>query len=236
MDDKEVKKSLSVLGSDDAINDIEEIRNSVRKSTPSIGLIYDKGVVLVSKSWKTENRLLDKEEIPITRQITENVAATFAGRTADGRQIISKLRESIVDDYKEFGQVTDMDYHIEKISNEIVNVNRDVITRPYGVELLVGGVDQRSEPKLYNIEPDGTVLSWYAYAVGRGHLRKQDYLEEEYEKGLTLDETMDLVGNCFQMKDNEKAEDFDGCYVDRDGYTKMSSEYLAKYLIGGDKQ
>lgn len=235
MDEKDVRKSLSILGIDGKIPNIEEIRNSIQESMPSVGLTYNEGVVLVSKSWETDSSLVNKEEIPITRQITENTAATFTGRTSDGRQIINKLRESMVNDYKEFGQVTDIDYHVREISKDIFNINNDIITRPYGVEVLVGGVDQRSEPKLYNIKPDGTVLSWYAYAVGKGHLDKRSYLKKEYEKNLTLDETMELVAKCFEMEDNQKAEDFDGCYVDGDGYTKMTSEYLAEYLNVGDK-
>lgn len=44
---------------------------------------------------------------------------------------------------------------------------RKPMSRPYGVALLIGGVDEHG-PQLYQTDPSGTYCEWQADAIGSG--------------------------------------------------------------------
>ena len=44
---------------------------------------------------------------------------------------------------------------------------RKPMSRPYGVALLIGGVDENG-PQLYSTDPSGTYRQWKANAIGSG--------------------------------------------------------------------
>ena len=58
--------------------------------------------------------------------------------------------------------------------------------RPFGVALLVGGVDD-GEPRLFETDPSGTPYEWRATAIGGGRDEIQGYLEDNYEAEMDLD-------------------------------------------------
>jgi len=57
--------------------------------------------------------------------------------------------------------------------------------RPYGVGLLVGGVDEDG-PKLFETEPSGTLIEWHAQSIGRGAEKARKVLEKDFKPGMEL--------------------------------------------------
>ncbi len=57
----------------------------------------------------------------------------------------------------------------------------DVQSRPFGVALLVAGVDEKG-PVLYHTDPSGTFTRYEAKAIGAGSEGAQTYLQEHYNK------------------------------------------------------
>ncbi|CAG8444637.1 4850_t:CDS:2 [Funneliformis mosseae] len=54
-------------------------------------------------------------------------------------------------------------------------------SRPFGVALLIGGVDEKG-PQLYHADPSGTFMQYDAKAIGSGSEGAQTELQEEYHK------------------------------------------------------
>lgn len=110
--------------------------------------------------------------------------------------------------------------------------------RPFGVALLVAGVDaERSKPKgkrdddavgnptieqsssrLYRVEPSGRYSAWKAAAVGKGSGDAEDLLQEHFEEGMDRDAALELAlsvvlrctPNCTTREDVEIAIVTDG--------------------------
>jgi 20S proteasome subunit alpha 5 len=59
--------------------------------------------------------------------------------------------------------------------------NERVMSRPFGVALLVAGVDEDG-PQLYHAEPSGTFYRYDAKAIGSGSEGAQAELQNEYFK------------------------------------------------------
>ncbi|TNV81252.1 hypothetical protein FGO68_gene16946 [Halteria grandinella] len=69
---------------------------------------------------------------------------------------------------------------------------RKPMARPYGVALLIAGVDERG-PQLYQTDPSGTFLQWQARAIGSGGETAMTHIKEQYHSNMTLAEAEKLV-------------------------------------------
>ena len=84
---------------------------------------------------------------------------------------------------------------VETISKELCDLMQ-VYTqyggiRPFGVSLLVAGVD--SEPRLYEAEPSGALTGYLADAIGSGKKEVEEFFEKEYKPTLTQEEAIALA-------------------------------------------
>lgn len=201
MNRDKIEKAISILGANDDLHTIEQARNSVAKSNPVIGVKYEDGVVLVSKNWDEKDTLVDKDKHQKVELLTDGVIATFAGKQSDGRELIGEIRDSMMEDYERFEQATDIDHHIHEVAEKMKELNMEIISRPFGVELLIGGVDQRGVPVMYQVEPDGTVLPKKAHVAGRGQREMMEYLREEYKEGMGRDSAIRLAIDCLEKVD-----------------------------------
>ena len=69
---------------------------------------------------------------------------------------------------------------------------RKPMARPYGVALLLGGVDERG-PQLYATDPSGTYTEWQANAIGAGQETAMTTLKEQYHSTMSLEEAEKMI-------------------------------------------
>merc|ERR1711937_459927 len=60
------------------------------------------------------------------------------------------------------------------------------MSRPFGVALLVAGVDPNDGPTLWNTEPSGTYTKYLACAIGSAQEGATNLLQEQYNKDMSL--------------------------------------------------
>jgi 20S proteasome subunit alpha 5 len=82
----------------------------------------------------------------------------------------------------------------------------DVPSRPFGVALILGGVDEEG-PQLYHVGPSGSYTQWDAKAIGSGEEGAQSALLEEYKKGMPLDEAIRLAMKVLKQVMEEKMDE-----------------------------
>jgi hypothetical protein len=73
------------------------------------------------------------------------------------------------------------------------DVLASVQSRPFGVALLVGGVDNGKNYVLYHADPSGTYVRYEAKAIGSGSEGAQSLLQEKYSKDLSLQDALTLA-------------------------------------------
>ena len=69
---------------------------------------------------------------------------------------------------------------------------RKPMSRPYGVALLIGGVDEHG-PCLYQTDPSGTYCEWSADAIGSGQETSLQQLKEQYHSTMSVVEAEKMV-------------------------------------------
>jgi 20S proteasome subunit alpha 5 len=61
------------------------------------------------------------------------------------------------------------------------NTKKKPMSRPYGVALLIAGVDENG-PSLYQTDPSGTMIEYQAKGIGQADEGIQDILNRQYNK------------------------------------------------------
>ena len=69
---------------------------------------------------------------------------------------------------------------------------RKAMARPYGVSLLLGGVDDKG-PQLYATDPSGTYTQWQANAIGSGQETAMTTLKEQYHSNMSIAEAEKMI-------------------------------------------
>ena len=62
--------------------------------------------------------------------------------------------------------------------------------RPFGVSLLVAGVDADKTPRLYQVDPSGAYFGWKATAIGKNYMNAKSFLERRYQEEMELEDAI----------------------------------------------
>jgi len=65
--------------------------------------------------------------------------------------------------------------------------------RPFGLAMLLAGVDADGTPQLWTTDPSGVYAAWKANAVGRNSRSLVELLEKSYKDGCSTDEAVRLA-------------------------------------------
>merc|ERR1711879_1022560 len=77
-------------------------------------------------------------------------------------------------------------------------------SRPFGVALLVGGVDPVDGPLLFNTDPSGTFTKYMACAIGSAQEGATSMLQEQYKKDMNLKDAETLALTVLRQVMEEK--------------------------------
>lgn len=128
----------------------------------------------------------------------------------DARILIDHARVEAQNHRFNYSEAMTVEQITEAISDLAINFGegyegqkRKPMARPYGVALLIAGVDERG-PQLFQTDPSGTFLEWQARAIGSGGETAMTYIKEQYHSNMSLAEAEILVLQVLQKVMEEK--------------------------------
>jgi 20S proteasome subunit alpha 2 len=62
--------------------------------------------------------------------------------------------------------------------------------RPFGISLLVAGLNADGSPALYQVDPSGTYIPWKATAMGKNYVSAKSFLEKRYHDDMELEDAI----------------------------------------------
>lgn len=123
----------------------------------------------------------------------------MSGIVGDARILIDHARVEAQNHRFNYNEPMTIEQITEAVSDLAINFGegyegqkRKPMARPYGVALLIAGVDERG-PQLYQTDPSGTFLQWQARAIGSGGETAMTFIKESYHSNMTLAEAEKLV-------------------------------------------
>ncbi len=102
--------------------------------------------------------------------------------------------------------------------------------RPFGVSMLLGGVD-KSGIHLLETDPSGTLFEWRAQAIGRGAALANKILNQKWKENLSEKEAFEIALDIIdktERSDKEKRDIVnDLAVIKRDGkFKKVNEDYI----------
>ncbi len=181
--------ALTTFSPEGRLFQVEYAFEAVRKGTPILGIRSSDGVILTAALRKHSLQEPNHNDKIFT--IDESIGTAIAGLSGDARSLVRYTRELAQINRLTFAEPIPVKTLSKKVSDHIQSYTQQGGTRPYGVSMLLIGVD--SAPQLYLTTPIGTYWSYKAYAVGSSADQMNTILEKEYSPSLTVDEALQLA-------------------------------------------
>jgi len=182
-------RAITVFSPDGRLLQVEYARKTVQQGTPALGMTCAEGVVLVA-----DKRILDKLIVPSSvekiMQIDEHIGVTMSGLISDGRVLIERAQEEAQRHRILYGEPIDVLSIVRSVGDFKQMYTQYAGTRPFGVSLLIGGVDR--DPRLFVTEPSGIFFEYKATAIGKGAEVINKFLESKYKDNMRMEEAVRL--------------------------------------------
>ncbi len=225
-------RATTIFSPDGKLYQVEYAFEAVKRGLTAIGVRVPEGVILAVEK-RIVKKLQDPESLEKIQVVDDHIAIAFAGFAADGRVLIEMARE-----YAQLHRlIYDEPIDVLTLVRYICDIKQAYTqhggVRPFGVSLLVGGID-KSGPKLYMTQPDGMYIGYYAYAIGSGAASAIDTLEKEYSRDMSLDDAIVLALKALKagMSSEFVPENIEVGVIDvkTKKFRKLSMDELKKYV------
>lgn len=156
---------------------VEYAMEAVKQGSAAIGLRSKTHVVLacVNKA----NSELSSHQKKIFK-VDDHIGVAIAGLTADGRVLSRYMRSECINYSYTYESPLPVGRLVVQLADKAQVCTQRSWKRPYGVGLLVAGLDESGAHLYYNC-PSGNYFEYQAFAIGSRSQAAKTYLERRFE-------------------------------------------------------
>lgn len=183
-------RAITMFSPDGRLLQVEYAKKTVKQGSTAIGIVCKDGVVLC-----TDKRIVDKLVVPESVekifQIDDHIGATASGILSDARVLVERAQLRAQQHKVTYDSPIDTLSVVKDISNLKQLCTQSGGLRPFGVSLLVAGIDQ-STPRLFETDPTGIYFQYKAAAIGEGEAEVEEMLHKEYTDEIVIEDAVKL--------------------------------------------
>lgn len=224
-------RAITMFSPDGRLLQVEYAKKTVRQGSTAIGIVCKDGVLLI-----TDKRIVDPLVVPESIEkiwkIDDHMGATASGILSDARVLIERAQMKAQQHRVTYDTKIDALTVVKDISNIKQICTQSGGLRPFGVSILVAGIDEDG-PKLYETDPTGIYFRYKATSIGEGEAEIEEILHKDYKDDMLIEDALKLAVKAL----NKVLPDFtidrlDCAYIntERRQFKKFSDEKLAKIL------
>lgn len=185
-------RAITVFSPNGRLYQVEYAREAVKKGTVSIGISCKDGIVLaVDKN--ISDPLVVANSVEKIYKIDDHIGVATSGLVADGRRLVDRARVDSQSHKLTYGEPISLDNLCKKMTDNMQLYTQVGGLRPFGVALLIGGVDEDGAVKLYETDPSGAFWHYRATAIGEASDAIKKILREAYKPEITRQEAIALA-------------------------------------------
>lgn len=106
------------------------------------------------------------------------------------RLTVKRARKSSQSYLRSYGQVQPVSQLVKQTASVMQEYTQRGGVRPFGISLLVGGLDGDGLPALYQVDPSGTYFGWKATAIGKNYVSAKNFLEKRWTADMELEDAI----------------------------------------------
>ncbi|MBN1896177.1 MAG: archaeal proteasome endopeptidase complex subunit alpha [Candidatus Aenigmarchaeota archaeon] len=219
-------RAIIVFSPDGRLLQVEYAREAVKRGSTSVGIILKDAVVLGSV--KTTAPLGVSDSYKKVYEIDTHAGIVCSGLLGDARDLVEASRVKAQINKITYGEPISVSSLTKYVSDRKHMVTQYGGVRPYGVGLLIGGVNGKAE--LYETDPSGTMIEWKAQAIGRGADKSRKVLETGYKDNMDVASGVKLLLKAIKAGEKEISdENLEIAVIRADKFDRLSPEDIKKY-------
>jgi proteasome alpha subunit len=206
---------------DGRIYQVEYAIETVKRGTLALGIKCKDGVIMAVEENPRALQVADVTQKIF--QVDQHIGVAAAGYIPDARVQVDNARffsQSTKLTYDEPVEVETVAKHLADQCHQFTQYSG---VRPYGVALIIAGVDQKGGA-VYVTDPSGTYVSYAAVAIGAGSDEVTDFFEKNYKTEISLEEGAALATAAINLKSEKK----DGVKHVKMSWIKLDKKILEK--------
>ncbi|MBN2458529.1 archaeal proteasome endopeptidase complex subunit alpha [Candidatus Woesearchaeota archaeon] len=224
-------RAITMFSPDGRLLQVEYAKKTVKQGSSAIGIVCKDGVLLC-----TDKRIVDKLVVPESVekifQIDDHVAATASGILSDARVLIDRAQLKAQQHKVTYDNPIDTLSVVKDICNLKQICTQSGGLRPFGVSLLVAGIDD-NKPILFVTDPTGIFFQYKAATIGEGETEIEEMLSKEYRDDISIEQALKLsVKALYSLDENFNVNRLDCVFLttDKSQYTRVAADKLSKVL------
>jgi proteasome alpha subunit len=219
-------RTIVVFSPDGRLLQVEYAREAVKRGTTSVGLKVKDAVILGAT--KITALLGVPETYKKIYEIDSHIGLVSSGLLSDARELVEFSRVKAQINVITYGEPISVASLTKAICDRKHMVTQYAGVRPYGVGLLIGGVNEG--PILYETDPSGTMIEWKAQAIGRGADKARKVLQKDYKDSMDVESGVKLILKALRTGEKENGnEDVEIALIQKDGFKRLGPEEIKGY-------
>ena len=224
-------RAITMFSPDGRLLQVEYAKKTVRQGSTAIGIACRDGVLLITDK-RVVDTLVVPEAVEKVFEIDSHIVATASGILSDARVLTERAQLRAQQHRVTYDSPIDVLTIVKDISNLKQICTQSGGLRPFGVSLLIAGVDEAG-PRLFETDPTGIFFQYRATVIGEGEAEIEEMLKKEYKPEMSLQEgikfgvksLVSFLGKDFNL------DRIDGAYItiaDKK-FTKLKRSDIEKY-------
>ena len=226
-------RAITMFSPDGRLLQVEYAKKTVKQGSTAIGMVCSDGILFVA-----DKRIVDKLIIPESVEkifpIDQHMGATASGILSDARVLIERAQVKA----QQHRVTYDSEIDVISIVKEICNL-KQICTqsgglRPFGVSVILGGIDPDGVARLFETDPTGIFFQYKATVIGEGETEVEEIITSEYDDKMTIEEGLRLCLRALAKILDKKLsiERIEAAYINKEGrkFTKIPADRIEKIL------
>jgi len=224
-------EASTIFSPDGRLYQVEYAREAVKKGSTTMGFKWKGGVLLLAHKPET-SKLINLRSLEKIYQIDDHIACAATGLVADGRHLVELAREEAQWNKIRYDEPISVRDLVDILGEYEHMYTRFDGVRPFGVVLLVGGVDDTGR-HLFSTDPSGAYLGYKAVCEGKKSTEAMNQFTKSYTSDISFDQALTLGLQSLKKitKKPLNTEMVEAAVIDeKDGYSKLEPEALKRFV------
>ena len=226
-------RSITMFSPDGRLLQVEYAKKTVKQGSTTLGMACKDGVVFLSDK-RIISKLIVPEAIEKMFRIDDHIGATAAGLIADARILVDRTQLRAQQHSVTYDSKIDVLTIVKEMADLMQICTQSAGLRPFGVSMIVGGVEEDGSVKLFVTEPYGLYFQCWAVVIGEGEGEVDALLQKQYKQSITIDEAIKLGLRSLKdfLKDEFNFDRVDAAFIDvkMKKFTMLNNEELKRMM------
>ena len=151
---------------------------------------------------KVPDKLIDPSSVTCMYRLGDRIGAAVVGVMTDARMVASRTRYTAAEFKFKYGYNIPVDFLARKVADRSQVFTQHAYMRPFGISMIIMGMDEEMGPSLYKCDPAGYYVGYEACAAGAKDQEAVNFLEKRLKKvkaaEFSTDETIQTAVEALQ--------------------------------------